>query len=147
MLAWVECSPSFFLFSFFHSLDLFFNDKPWLDPVYPCGRPEGAEGHYHKTTVDLEGKIQTQPLRKTSQTHTFHQHSSTLHDVNGHRPPPSALTDYLTLVMLCRSLCVCSERSEGTRISTELIFRTRPSTSERDGPSGKQSSNTSPVLG
>lgn len=68
--------------------------------------------------------------------------------INGSRLPPSALAaNYLALVMLCRSLEVSSERSEGTRISTGLIFRTRASTSERDGPSGKQSSNTSPVLG
>lgn len=54
---------------------------------------------------------------------------------------------YLALVMLCRSLSVCSERSEGTRISTGLILRTRHSSSEREGPSGKQSRSTSPVLG
>lgn len=62
-------------------------------------------------------------------------------------PPSGPTVDYLPFVMLCRSLQVCSERSEGTRISTGLIFRTRPSSSERDWPSGKQSSNTSPVLG
>lgn len=67
---------------------------------------------------------------------------------NGYILPPRVLmVDYLALAMLCRSLWVCSERSEGTRISTGFIFRRRVSSSERDWPSGKQSSNTSPVLG
>lgn len=62
-------------------------------------------------------------------------------------PSSGRIENYLALLMLWRSLCVSSERSEGTRISTGLILRTRLSSSERDGPSGKQSRNTSPVLG
>lgn len=62
--------------------------------------------------------------------------------------PSSGHTEnYLALLMLLRSLWVSSERSEGTRISTGLILRTRFSNSDRDGPSGKQSRKTSPVLG
>ncbi len=125
--------------------------------------PDWAQRVPHKTTVYLQGEIQTQSLRETQTKHThtlytqihtptdklYSQHiRKKRHVVNGYRLPPAALSaDYLALVMLCRSLLVCSERSEGTRISTGLIFRIRLSTSERVGPSGKQSSSTSPVLG
>lgn len=75
-----------------------------------------------------------------------------LHNVltsaHGSRLPPSGQqADYLALAMLCVSLRVSSDASEETRISTGLILTTRPSSSERDGPSGKQSNSMSPVLG
>lgn len=75
-----------------------------------------------------------------------------LHNVltpaHGSRLPPSGReADYLALAMLCVSLRVSSDASEGTRISTGLILTTRPSNSERDGPSGKESNSMSPVLG
>lgn len=67
---------------------------------------------------------------------------------NGCRLPPGVLNVvYLALAMLRISLCVSSDASEGIMISTGLILTTRPSNSERDDPSGKESTSTSPVLG
>lgn len=71
-----------------------------------------------------------------------------LTSANGCRLPPGVLkVDYLALAMLCISLCVASDASEGMMISTGLILTTRPSNSDRDDPSGKESTSMSPVLG
>lgn len=76
------------------------------------------------------------------------RNQTVLASANGCRLPPGVLkVDYLALAMLCISLCVASDASEGMMISTGLILTTRPSNSERDDPSGKESTSMSPVLG
>lgn len=112
----------------------------WINELSTClGKSKHNPSEWNKLNK------QTLARRERQINTLWRRHSS---GINRRTLPPSAQTgDYLELEMLWRSLWVCSERSEGTRISTGLIFKTRPSSSERDWPSGKQSISTSPVLG